>query len=177
MKWKNVDAGQGYYYITATFTRWLPLLRRHEIRAIVCAEIATAIAGCGGSVTAFVLMPGHLHLLVYLPREGVLHRFCMLWRGRSARRITALLEEHGEHAVLAVMAEHATKGRRYAVWKEQVRTLPITGRTKLNAMVNYIHANPVRKHLANNPADWPFSSYRFYERGDNAMLEIVPPVL
>ncbi|GEM_PF-2048596 len=177
MKWKNIDVGQGYYYITATFTRWLPLLRRQDIRAIVCAEIAGALADCHGSITAFVLMPDHLHLLVYLPREGVLHRFCMLWRGRSARRITALLEDHGDRGVLAVMAEHARKGRRYAVWKERVRTLPITSRAKLNGMVNYIHANPVRKHLADSPAEWPFSSYPFYERGERGVLEVVPPIL
>jgi len=177
MKWKNVDAGQGYYYITATFTRWLPLLRRQDIRVIVCAEIARAVSDCGGSITAFVLMPDHLHLLVYLPREGLLHRFCMLWRGRSARRITALLEAQTNHAVLALMAAHARKGRRYAVWKERVRTLPITGRTKLNAMINYIHANPVRKRLANGPAEWPLSSYPLYERGDTTALDVIPPIL
>jgi hypothetical protein len=26
MKWKNIDAGASYYYITGMFVEWLPLL-------------------------------------------------------------------------------------------------------------------------------------------------------
>ncbi|MDO8588886.1 MAG: hypothetical protein Q7T82_17810 [Armatimonadota bacterium] len=85
MKWKNLDVGQGYYYITGTITEWLPLLERPSIRDMVCADIAAALEACGGSLAAFVIMPTHLHLLVYLPEGCSLHEFCKLWRGRSGR--------------------------------------------------------------------------------------------
>jgi putative transposase len=174
MKWKNIDIGAGCYYITATFTEWLPLFTRPEIRELVCEEITNALAECGGSVAAFVIMPDHLHLLVYLPDKDLLHRFCKLWRGRSGRKIPRILEAQGDADSLSVMTKHANAVSSYAVWKEQVRALAVWSEPKLAAMLNYIHANPVRRRLVTNPEDWEFSSYRFYESGVPGMLDVEP---
>ena len=70
MKWKNLDTGAGYYDITGTFVEWLPMLNNAGVRDIVCEEIGKALDGCGGCVSAFVLMPDHVHLLVYLSDGG-----------------------------------------------------------------------------------------------------------
>lgn len=52
------------------------------------------------------------------------------------------------------MVRHANGGSRCAVWKEQVRSLPIYTEKKLYAMVDYIHANPVRRKLVTHPEEW-----------------------
>ena len=39
-------------------------------------------------------------------------------------------------------------------------------------MINYIHYNPVRKGLVENPADWRWSSYNYYEKGDCTIIKI-----
>ena len=114
MKWKNIDVGPSYYYITGTITKWLPLLSRPDIRQMVCEDITVAARECGGSIAAFVVMPDHLHLLVFLPEQGLLHKFNKLWRGRSGRHIPALLEKQGEVDILAVLAAHANGGCKYA---------------------------------------------------------------
>ncbi len=75
MKWKNIDTGAGYYYITGTFVEWLPLFKNAGVRDTVWEEIGRALDECGGCVSAFVLMPDDAHLLVYLPDGGRLHRF------------------------------------------------------------------------------------------------------
>lgn len=177
MKWKYIDIGAAYYYITATFTEWLPLFNNREVREIVANEIMRALKECSGMVSAFVLMPDHLHMLVYLPEEHILHRFNMLWRGRSARRITQYAKQMKSLKILEIMASHANGRSRYAVWKEQVRSLPIYSREKLYAMVNYIHLNPVRRGLVQIPEDWDFSSWRFYECGEQAAVDITPLAL
>ena len=87
MKWKNIDVGAAYYYVTGTITEWLPLLNRADILRRVCDDIKVALEACGGTLAAFVIMPDHLHLLVYLPDNGLLHKFIKLWRGRSGRHI------------------------------------------------------------------------------------------
>ena len=174
MKWKNIDAGAAYYYITSTFTNWIPLFRYETIRRTVCEEIIRALAECGGHISAYVIMPDHLHLLAYLPESGILHRFCKLWRGRSARRITTLLTEKGYESLLNTLTEHASPGAGHAVWKEQPRTLPIYSKPKLNAKVAYIHANPIRRGLVSHPQDWKHSSWRFYELNESVDLPITP---
>ena len=177
MKWKNHDIGACYYYITATFTEWLPMLNNAEVRSIVCEEISRALRECGGVVSAYVLMPTHLHVLAYLPGQSDLHRFCRKWRGRSARRIIDMAIARNSTRLLEILARHANGPSSYAVWKEQARALAVYTRKKLYAMVDYIHANPVRKGLVMHPADWEFSSYRFYEDGEAGLVEVTPLML
>ncbi len=75
------------------------------------------------------------------------------------------------------MARHANGKARFAVWKEQVRALAIYSEKKLYAMVNYIHANPVRRGLVTLPEQWPFSSWRFYEFGEKVGLDVRPLIV
>jgi REP element-mobilizing transposase RayT len=83
VKWKNIDIGPAYYYITGTITEWLPLLNRPDIRQIVYDDIKVAVNELNASIAAFVIMPDHVYLLVFLPDEGILHVFNKKWRGRS----------------------------------------------------------------------------------------------
>ena len=177
MKWKNIDIGAAYYYITATFVDWLPLNNNAEVRVIIADEIKRTLGELGGSLSAFVIMPDHLHLLVYLPDGKVLHKFNMRWRGRTARHIIKYTEDRGSTKTLDVFSQHANGECRYAVWKEQVRALPIYTKEKLYAMVDYIHFNPVRRGLVEHPGDWEFSSWRFYERKEDVGLDIQPLML
>jgi len=63
------------------------------------------------------------------------------------------------------------------VWKEQVRALAVWSKPKLYTKVDYIHANPVRKNLVMHPKDWEHSSWRFYERGEENELALMPLML
>lgn len=177
MKWRNRDLGAGYYYLTGTFVEWLPLLRREDVRGVICAEISKALLRSEGSVAAFVLMPDHLHLIVYLSRDGTLHAFNRHWRGRSARRIIDMLQQQEDRQTLDVLARHANGECRYAVWKEQVRSLPVVTEEKLRVFLDYLHANPVRRGLVASPKDWPFSSLPAYEGGEATGLHVVPPAI
>ena len=168
MKWTNRDVGNAAYYITGTITEWLPLLNIPEIRQRVCDDIKVALAACGGSLLAFVIMPTHVHLLVHLPDEGLLHKFNKLWRGRSGRHIPMILERLGKVEALRILSAHANGGCR----KEQTRDMAMSGMPKLLAKIEYIHANPVRRKLVTHPGDWPHSSYGYYERSEEVCMPV-----
>lgn len=88
-----------------------------------------------------------------------------------------MLRSEAATKILETMARHANGGRLYAVSKEQVRSLPIYSEQKLHAMMNYIHANPVRRNLVSEPGEWEFSSWRFYEQGEYVGMGVSPPIL
>lgn len=170
MKWKNLDVGACPYYITATFTEWLPLFDRQDVRNIVAREIESCLSAIKADLLAYVFMPDHLHTPVSLPAEGELRRFCRVWRGRSARYIIDLLVDEGNEAVLEILARHANGAARYAVWKEQVRALAVWDEKKLREKVDYIHANPVRRGLVSSPDEWPLSSFTAAMSGEDVSL-------
>lgn len=174
VKWTNIDIGPAYYYVTGTVTEWLPLLNRPGIRQIVYDDIKVAVNEFNASIAAFVLMPDHVHLLVFLPDEGTLHKFNKKWRGRSGRHIAELLKSQNDENILAILAKHANGNSKHAIWKEQPRALPICKKEKLYAKINYIHANPFRRKLVTSPEDWEHSSWRYYELGEEVGLDIGP---
>ena len=46
------------------------------------------------------------------------------------------------------------------IWSEKKRLEKLT----------YMHNNPVKRGLAKEPGDWPWSSWRFYYREDASLL-------
>jgi REP element-mobilizing transposase RayT len=121
-------------------------------------------------LVAYVIMPEHYHLVVDLGEPTVLHKWLADIQRHTANRLSRWLRETAHPAHLLVYECHADKGAKLAVWKEQARAVGITSRSVLSVKIEYVHANPVRRGLVENPADWPWSSWRNYNLGDDSVL-------
>lgn len=177
MKWQNIDCGAGLYYITSTFTEWMNLFTSKKILQIVRDEIINATEECNAGIIAYVFMPNHLHLIVNLTEDKQLHRYCKLWRGRSAIHITSYLKssaisELKREDILTHMETHANGTAKYTVWKEQPRALYLWNKAVLQQKIDYIHNNPVRASLVQHPGEWQYSSWRYYEGDNKSILPI-----
>ena len=64
---------------------------------------------------------------------------------------------------------------RYRVWHRGGYDMNIWSERKRNEKLTYMHNNPVKRGLANQPGDWPWSSWRFYYREDKSLLAMDPP--
>ena len=40
--------------------------------------------------------------------------------------------------------------------------------------INYMHANPVTRKLVKHSKEWPWSSWSFYEKGEEGLIRIDP---
>lgn len=58
------------------------------------------------------------------------------------------------------------------VWQESFWEQMIYSDKFMREKLNYIHMNPVRAEMVDNPADYAYSSYRNYELEDNTLIEI-----
>ncbi|MBI4161025.1 MAG: transposase [Acidobacteria bacterium] len=100
-------------------------------------------------VLGYCLMPNHFHLVLWPRGDGDLSRW-MHW----------LLTTHVRwfHRV------HETSGR---VWQGRFKAFPVRQDEHLLAVLRYVERNPVRAKLAPSARDWPWSSNRFRESGEN----------
>ena len=71
---------------------------------------------------------------------------------------------------------YAADGRRVAKMQggAVVNDLNVRSRKKRLEKLTYMHNNPVKRGLAKEPGDWPWSSWRFYYREDASLLAIDP---
>ena len=110
-------------------------------------------------------MPEHYHLVVDLNDPAQLHVWLRDVQGHSGTELSRWLRETDCRAW-----QGQTPGSR--VWKEQARALGIISESVLRTKIDYLHANPVRRGLAEGPGDWPWTSWRNYYLEDDSAFRV-----
>jgi hypothetical protein len=54
-------------------------------------------------------------------------------------------------------------------WQRRYYDFNVYSRAKLQEKLHYMHANPLKEKLVQHPADWPWSSWSFYYRGQGLL--------
>lgn len=95
---------------------------------------------------SYCLMPTHFHLLVYVHSEAIeeIKKNIGLWLSSYTKAINKMYKRHG------------------SLFQEHTKASLIKSRKYLLLATAYIHWNPVRAGLVENPEDWIYSSYRDY---------------
>jgi putative transposase len=157
------------HFVTYSCHQRLPLLSKDRSCQWVVDAIDKARVKLDFDLWAYVIMPEHVHLLIHPRREtysmrGILAALKRPVSGQGKRSLLAT-----NNAVWLARLT-VTKGRKkvFRFW------LPGGGYDEnlcsdrpIHEVIDYIHANPVRHGLADNPLDWRWSSARFWE-GDRS---------
>jgi hypothetical protein len=56
--------------------------------------------------------------------------------------------------------------------EEQARAVGIVSQDVLQTKIEYVHQNAIRWKLVDDPAEWPWSSWRSYHLGDKSLLRV-----
>ena len=172
MKWKNKACDTSIFYITATITDWQPLFVHEKTRRILLEDFNFYKHKYAAKILAYVIMPEHYHLIIDLGMANLLHKWLADIQRHTATQLSKWLRETAHPAHLIIYERHADKDAKLAVWKEQARAVGIFSKNVLKAKIEYIHANPVRRGLVENPADWLWSSWRSYYLKDDSVLYV-----
>ena len=142
----------------------LPLLSKDRTRRWLVESIDAARDDAQFDLWAYVIMPEHVHLLVY-PRSVDSDVSKLLWRikqpvGRSAIKFL----KQNSPSWLENLAVHRPDGSvSWQFWQRGGgfdRNLTATNR--LLTLIDYIHQNPVRRGLVDRPEAWEWSSAGWY---------------
>lgn len=129
------------------------------------------------SIYAFVIMPDHLHLLVGLPRDGVLTEFLREWKGFVGRSLVQLLRRQGRNDWLEQMkVPGATrrKDARFHIFQPDTNVEGIVSERFFKQKLDYIHRNPVVARLVEREVDYRFSSARNWLLNDHSVFRTDP---
>ncbi len=63
-----------------------------------------------------------------------------------------------------------------AFWQRRFYDFNVWSEKKLKEKLNYMHRNPVQQKLVYHPKDWPWSSWSFYEKGEDGLIRIDPVI-
>jgi putative transposase len=169
--------GHVHFLTFSTFRRltffWHDAIKQVAIDAM--RLIQTQFSIC---VVGYVTMPEHIHLLVYphsrgifspVPISSLLYTFKKHVGFHGKRKLKDLAEEKG--ALWSSAMEEWLKDRR-PFWQTRGYDFNIDRFDTLVEKLNYCHKNPLTRGLVNDAADWRWSSYRYYEFGDESIIKL-----
>jgi len=174
------EPGHTHYWTVSCYRR-LTFFWHDAMKRVVVDGFRVLQQRFGVCLVAYVVMPEHLHLLVYphangedspVPISKLWHAFkkhvgfhgkqCLrnVWR-RDGKLWSEPLNAwaHGNFDKQIIMN---TRGYDFNIDRQKT----------LLEKIDYCHKNPITRGLVDRPEDWPWSSYRYYEQDDSSVLKM-----
>ncbi|WP_339688537.1 REP-associated tyrosine transposase [Gimesia maris] len=134
-------------------------------KQMLCQSIERALRRYQFGLIAFVIMPNHVHLLVYpQQQECKIDRFLFAVKRPFSYRIKQLLQETQDRLLDDLTIRDRPGNTVFRFWQEGPGyDRNLSSLKAVEASIDYIHMNPVRKKLVDQSRDWKWSSARWYE--------------
>jgi putative transposase len=166
--------GQGHlHFITFSCYRRLPLLRTAQARNVLVRVLDQVRKEYGFKLVGYVVMPEHVHLLISEPARGNPSTVLKTLKQRVSRQ----LRRKPRRSVSAAQRSFqfaATVARLPQFWQKRFYDFNVWSRKKKIEKLGYMHANPLKRGLVDDPTHWLWSSYAFYQRRGEVLIEVDP---
>jgi REP element-mobilizing transposase RayT len=167
------------YFCTFTCVDWLPLFELTDFYDEIYKWFGI-LKTSGSSVVGFVIMPNHLHALIYVNAQSINK---VLGNGKRfmAYEIVERLKAAGRADILKILSERVTDEERkrkklHRVFETSSDIKPCNNRKFILQKLDYMHRNPVsgKWNLAASFLEYPHSSVAFYELNErHPLVEII----
>jgi len=159
------DRDKHVHFVTFSCYKRRQLLQHDQAKRIVIGHLCSQLTRHKGLCTGFVIMPDHVHALLWFPQIEQLSRFMNAWKGLSSQRIKTHYRTHFPSYWQQIDTDDP-------VWQARYYGFNIWSRRKLEEKLDYIHLNPVRAGLVERAEDWTWGSARWYHSGKSVGLPI-----
>ena len=152
------------YFVTYSVVEWLPVF----IREATCKIVTDSLTFCHHQkqlrINAFVIMPTHLHLILFdgdFDSER-LTRTLADFRKFTGRQLSDYSEKQLPGCFPKTLHEQATADRQRRFWQPSRHPEAIVNEAFWQQKIDYIHKNPCRSGLVRAAEHWRFSSAAWY---------------
>ena len=158
------------HFITASCYHRLPLLGSPCRRDLFLEVFEQVRQRYQLVVVAYVVMPEHFHLLISEPGRGNPSIVIQALKLGVARRVIAA-EKRCERRYEGqnLLRQEAPCSR---MWEARFYDYNVWTQPKRVEKIRYIHRNPVRRGLVENPEQWRWSSFRAYAYEESGPVRV-----
>jgi REP element-mobilizing transposase RayT len=175
----NHDENFEVYFCTVTCYQWLPLFEEANAYDVVYKWFENLYHN-GCLVVGYVIMPNHVHVLLYPTHHGT-SLSLLVGEGKRfmAYAIVKGLKRSGKELILqqlqnGVEIKERQRGKKHQVFRLSFDARKCYSEKMIEQKLDYIHHNPVRGKwsLCDDFAHYPYSSAGFYELGMSSKIKI-----
>ncbi|RYG10994.1 MAG: transposase [Chitinophagaceae bacterium] len=158
---------QDTYFITCTVVDWVDLFTRIVYKQIIVDSLNHCIKEKGLVLNGWVLMTNHLHFIARCEKPHRMSDFLRDFKKFTSKRLVTTImdtEESRREWILdkfGFAARSTHRADNYKLWKDDNHAINLVDIDALEKLY-YIHDNPVKTGIVENPADYLYSSARDY---------------
>ena len=153
------------HFLTCSCYHRQPWLATAQRRDLFLEILEHARQRYGFVVVGYEVMPEHIHLLISEPRQGTPSTVMQVVKQRFARNV--LRRKRRNRAQAELWPELAER-----VWQRRYYDFNVWSARKRIEKLRYMHRNPVREGLVQEPEQWEWSSFLSYAIGEQGKVKI-----
>jgi putative transposase len=161
-------------FLTFSCYRRLPLFNNDQIKDRFVEVLNTSVTKLPIDVLAWVVMPEHVHLVLFPREAGLVTPFLTSLKSTISREVLARWRE-----LDAPILPRLDDGEGYHFWQLGGGYDRNVVGQELLEKIAYCHRNPITRGLVKTSSEWKWSSARAYERleciGPAITFDLVPP--
>jgi len=154
------------HYITCSCyqrKRWLGTDRGRDLFLEILEEVRKEHRFV---VLGYVVMPEHFHLLMSEPQVGNPSTVMQSVKQRFAQRVMRRRRRRNE------AQRSLWEGGPMPVWQPRFYDFNVWTEHKRVEKLRYMHRNPVKRSLVEEPEEWRWSSFRYYRYGEAGQVRV-----
>ena len=173
----TIDEQDGLYFVTFQVVKWIDIFTRKIYRNIVIDSLRFCQQNKDLEIYAFVVMSNHLHLLLKSGRSELSNTIKEI-KSFTAKEILKAINTESESRrewmlnLFEFSAKQHKRNEKYQVWTHENHAELVYSNQFMDSKINYIHENPVRAGLVENPEEYLYSSARNYA-GLDGLLDVI----
>lgn len=131
------------------------LLDCEPLRDALLELLAQKLTEYCGICSGYVVMPDHVHTIVWFEAPGELSRFMKSWKQTSSQKLKKMLRGVAPRFASKIpMAD--------PFWQPKYYPFNLYSQQKAEEKLDYMHKNPVTAGLVQRAIDWKWSSARYF---------------
>ena len=167
------------YFVTLTVVDWIDIFTRKVYKIKIVKSLKYCQMYKGLEIYAWCLMSNHLHMIVKAGNTQTLSEILRDFKKFTARVILLEIQDQSESRREWILERFMDTGKcvkrveKYKFWQDGNHPELISCPKIFYQKLKYIHQNPVKEMIVENPVDYLFSSARNYA----GMSNILPVIL
>lgn len=174
---KNKIVPEGLYFLTITVVDWVDIFTRLVYKHIIVDALKFCQEKKGLKLYAWVLMSNHLHLIAAAEEGKNLSDILRDFKQFTSRTIVATIQEESESRKQWLLhrfefnAKLNPKVKHYKFWRDGNEAKELLTNAFIDQKLDYIHQNPVRAEIVDEPEYYSYSSARNYA-GEVGLMQV-----
>ncbi len=167
----HIKIGEIYFW-NATINNWQRLLYKDDFKDIIVNSLIYLTEKNKIEVFAFIIMPNHIHLIWRIKEMNGKEMPHVSFLKNTAHEFKKKLKVENINWLEKFSVNAPNK--EYEFWQRDSLAIDIYTRFVAFQKLDYLHNNPLAIHwkLAKEPADYIYSSAKYYETVENRFLFI-----